>query len=341
MQYGIRRSRLVTALERVPVAGRWIRRLYDRWLARKFELAWKYFANPPSRRRFASQRCELDRAQQAIVGNLKNRGVTITSFDTVLTDRSRWDGLRRSVDEFSSSEPVREGIALYNRELALLAAQPEGSPISAERARILNKYWITLYAGDETPTIALDDPWMRFALHPRVLDVVNSYFGMWSKLIYFDLWHTVPVEAQSRRFGSQKWHRDPEDRTKVRLYLYFVDIQAASGPLQYIPGSQLGGPRWDLHAWPGPLGSLPARDEEVERRSPSSDWVTCCGPPGTLVLCDTIGLHRGGIATAGARILATWAFVTPASLHGRRFRVNWRSGSGSDDLSPAARYAIS
>lgn len=338
MQYGIRRSRIVTVLERAPVAGRWIRRLYDRWLTWKFELSWKYLANPPSRRRFARQRCALDPVQSGIVSDLKNRGVTITSFDRILPDPTRWDGLRRSVDVFSASDTVRDGIAVYKKELGLLAAQPEGSPIPLERARILNKYWITLYAGDDTPSIGLDDPWMRFALHPRVLDVVNSYLGMWSKLIYFDLWHTIPVESQARRFGSQQWHRDPEDRTKIRLYLYFVDIQTASGPLQYIPGSQLGGPRWDLHAWPGPLGSHPARDEEVERRSPSSEWVTCCGGPGTLVLCDTIGIHRGGIATAGARVLATWAFVTPASLHGRRFRVDWRPGS--DDLSPAARYAV-
>jgi len=29
------------------------------------------------------------------------------------------------------------------------------------------------------------------SLHPLVLDVVNSYLGLWSKLIYFDMWHTL------------------------------------------------------------------------------------------------------------------------------------------------------
>jgi hypothetical protein len=338
MLYGIRRSRVVMALEKVPVAGRWIRRVYDAWLTLKFELGWKVFKNPRSRRRFERQRCALDPVQSGIVGDLKNRGITITSLPTLLPDPGRWDGLRRSVDAFSTSDAVTSGIALYKRELARVREEGSQAVVSGERARILNKYWITLYAGDETPSISFADPWMRLALEPRVLDVVNSYFGMWAKLIYFDLWHTIPVDAQDRRFGSQLWHRDPEDRTKLRLYLYFIDIQTSSGPLQYIPGTQFGGPKWSLHEWPGPLGSNPAPDELIQRNAPESEWVTCCGPPGTLVICDTIGLHRGGIATAGARILATWAFVTPSSLHDRRFTVDW--SSGPNDLSEAARYAL-
>jgi hypothetical protein len=39
--------------------------------------------------------------------------------------------------------------------------------------------------------IMADNPLLNLALHPLVLDVVNSYLGLWSKLIYFDMWHTL------------------------------------------------------------------------------------------------------------------------------------------------------
>ena len=108
--------------------------------------------------------------------------------------------------------------------------------ITPQQADILNRYWVTLYPEDVTPLVPSTDPWMGLALDPRVLDVVNAYFGLWSKLIYFDVWHSVQVPAERARFGAQRWHRDPEDRKKIRIYLYFSEVDTGSGPLQYIPG---------------------------------------------------------------------------------------------------------
>ena len=78
-------------------------------------------------------------------------------------------------------------------------------------------------------------------------------------------------------------------------------------------------------------------EDEVERRFPASQWITCTGSPGTMIFCDTFGIHRGGVSTTGARVLATWAFVTPASLHGHRFRVD-RSSLNSPTA--PARFAL-
>jgi hypothetical protein len=331
MKFGIRRAPLVEVLERWPVIGPGVGALYNRWLSLRYHFAWSFGSNPRSRSRFRRHRPHLSPVQQGILGELKSRGVALTSFDALIGKSANWDRLLGSVKAFAESTEVREGVQAYNRELERASA---GLPHSS-----LDKYWMTLYPIDATPTVRLDDEWLRFALDPSVLDVVNSYFGLWAKLIYFDLWHTIPVRQQAMRFGSQKWHRDPEDRIKLRLYLYFADVNESAGPLQYAPGSHLGGPLEGVLPWRGPFGKTTPPQEEFERRIPASTWVTCTGRAGTLVLCDTIGLHRGGVSTDSARVLATWAFVTPASLHKHRFRVDW--SSPGPDLTEEARFAIS
>jgi hypothetical protein len=337
MKYEAPRSRLKTVLGRVPALSRASHRLDEEWLNLKYSLYWNFLKNPSSRRRFQASAPKLDAVQRSIVEDLKSRGIAITSFEALLGDAARWARLSRSVDAFAGSERVRRGIENYRHALEeeRKTAAGEGE---VERTRTLYQYWVTLFPGDHTPLLPLEDEWLRLGIEPRVLDVVNSYFGLWSKLVYFDLWHTIPVGEHASRIGSQNWHRDPEDRMKLRLYLYFRDVAVDAGPLQYMPGSQLGGPNWTDFPWPGPLGSHLPPQEELEHRIPADRWVTCVGSRGTLVFCDTIGLHRGGVAAGSGRVLATWAFVTPASLYPRRFRVDW--ATQREPLGEAARFAL-
>src|SRR4249919_1122196 len=47
--------------------------------------------------------------------------------------------------------------------------------------------------------IDLASPWMTCCLSDRLLNVVNAYLGMWSKLEYVDFWYATPVPADSER----------------------------------------------------------------------------------------------------------------------------------------------
>jgi hypothetical protein len=77
----------------------------------------------------------------------------------------------------------------------------------------------------------------------------------------------------------------------------------------------------------------------VEAVVPAPERILATGAAGTILFCDTSGLHRGGYATLSPRVLAQWAFVTPASVLPRRFQVDWNAAHGS--LSAAARFALS
>jgi hypothetical protein len=66
--------------------------------------------------------------------------------------------------------------------------------------------------------------------------------------------------------------------------------------------------------------------------------VTFTGPKGTLILCNTSGLHRGGFATAGPRVLATATYCSPASLKALSNRNYSTTLETTDAL---VRYAVS
>jgi Phytanoyl-CoA dioxygenase (PhyH) len=189
----------------------------------------------------------------------------------------------------------------------------------------------------EIAALTSDSPWLDLGLDDRILDVVNSYLGLWSKLYYFDLWYTLPVKANQRAAASQMWHRDPEDRKLVKVFLYFSEVDGDSGPLQYVPGSRRSGGPYS-HLWRKYYQAYPP-EGEFELEIPRSEWITGLASPGTFILVDTTGFHRGGFATKHPRLTATWTFVTPASYLVRRLRV--QQPTDQQHLSAPAAFAIS
>jgi len=67
---------------------------------------------------------------------------------------------------------------------------------------------------------------------------------------------------------------------------------------------------------------------------------TFTGPKGTMLFCNTAGLHRGGFATGKARVLATFTYDSPAALKAlslRNFRFQASNGAPLDEV---VRYAL-
>ncbi len=253
-------------------------------------------------------------------------GIAFVRYDELGLDPEEWHRLCRSAHAFGHSEKVARAIESY--------AADSVNPRSAD-AYLVKRY-------GEDPTFTSDDPLLKVGLAQPVLDTVNSYLGLWSKLIYTDLWHSIPIDV-GRRIGSQRWHRDPEDRRMIKIYLYFSDVHAGAGPMEYVPGSCTTGPGRYRDLWPWrPRGARYPPEETFDQHVAASDRLACVGSPGTLIFCDTDGFHRGGIATTGVRLVATWTFVTPATISmvsQRRFLVE-DLNAPQTPLSPAARFAI-
>jgi hypothetical protein len=164
--------------------------------------------------------------------------------------------------------------------------------------------------------LPMSSPWIRIGSSDALLDIVNTYRGLLTRLKYVDNWYTVPRPAAEKRVFSQRWHRDPEDQHCVKVFLYLSDVDAEGGPFQYILSSSSGG-RYG-HLWPWGEGARYPAPEALEERVAAEDIVTLTGPAGTLIICDTGGFHRGGFAKTRPRVLATWTYVAHDARKKRR-----------------------
>ena len=287
-----------------------------------YELHDRLLANAASRRRYDRARPALDATQERIVGQLRADGYATLPLAELVPDTSVWDNLESDAERF-----VAETAAGLEREREVGEA--------ALRRRPGKEFLVRKYSRDVE--LGLEDPWLRFGVDRRLLDIANSYLGMWSKLEYVDVWYTPPASEEERR-SSQRWHRDFNDRHLLKAFLYLVDVDEQTGPFEYVPRSAPGGELDKLWPW-RPLGeNYPPEDELAERIDGRA--VSFTAPKGTLIFCNTSGFHRGGFASGKPRVLATFTWDSPASLKAlseRNYRFASRNGA---TLTDAQRYAL-
>ena len=301
-----RADRVAKAVERRGIRATY--RLHDHVLS-----------NRKSRALFEGDRPQLDDVQRRILADVEANGYALARFDELFVDDAQWRELEAVRDRF---------VAETEADLAKGGEQV--------RVRAGKEFVVRLHSYDVR--LGLDDPWFRASASHRLLDLANTYLGMWSKLEYVDVWYSVPQPADAERISSQRWHRDYNDQHLLKVFLYLVDVDEAMGPFQYVPGSQPGGQF--AGAWPWePLGKNYPTEAELESQIPDSSIRAFTAPKGTLIFCNTAGFHRGGFSTTSPRVLATATYSSPASLASLTTRSYEFSGS-ADELDPATRFAL-
>ncbi len=263
---------------------------------------WFYMVNREPRRRWARYKssAHLDAVQQRILADLNHDGIAITHMDEL----------------FGRSDASRELLAYTDKLMADPANQQK--IVSRENAKQTEKSDIIVHLiggyGDTKPEVSLCDPLVRTSLHKKVLDVVASYLELIPLFKMCSFHSTIILPAGSRAIFSQKWHRDPDDKKLVKVFMYLSDVdEEGAGPFMYVKGSQIGG-RW-RHVFPQvpPVGSYPPA-AELEKIIPEQDRKACLGKAGTMIFCDTSGLHKGGYSTTKRRLMYAATFASRASV---------------------------
>jgi hypothetical protein len=311
-----KRTRFAARVHRVATA------LERRGIVATYELHDHLLANRAARRRFTHDPPELDAVQQGILERLGEEGYAVLPFSE-LVPGDAWSELEAEAARFVAETETE------------LARESEGGG-SGLRRRPGKEFVVRKYAYDVQ--LGLEDAWLRLGLNRRLLDVANTYLGMWAKLEYVDVWYTPPVTDEDRR-SSQRWHRDFNDRHLLKAFLYLVDVDEETGPFEYVPrtapGSELD------HLWPWrPLGDNYPPDDELAVKI-ADRAVSFIAPKGTLIFCNTSGFHRGGFARSKPRVLATVTYSSPASLASLTERNFSIRGDSADGLDPEQRYAFS
>jgi len=273
------------------------------------DFAWRYLANLTPSLMYRRMRRPLSPLQQSLLTALRRDGIVLTSIQDFFGDLRLFEELESAVwdCETKAAEELRK-------------AQMD---VGVDGGR--SKDYVVSLLG-ALPVLDPSSIFVRFALQPELMDIVNSYFGMLTKLRYYNVWHTFPTLADPK--ASQLWHRDPEDRAVLKLFVYLTDVDEEAGPLSYAPGTQARGsikiePESNLFK-EGQTYVSRSNDTQMRAILPPECWVTAVGPKGTIVLADTRGYHKGGWARERERVVYTCMFASQASTSPEVFR---RQGS--------------
>jgi hypothetical protein len=151
----------------------------------------------------------------------------------------------------------------------------------------------------------------RFALQDPILHVANAYFGMFTRLRYYNVWHTFATQTEARE--SQLWHYDREDHFILKVFVYLSDVDDGAGPFTYAAGSHLkrGLSRGPDHFVEG--GVRRSTDRQMAEVASADRWIKAIGRRGTIVFADTRGYHKGGLARTHDRLMYLCMFTSQAS----------------------------
>lgn len=196
------------------------------------------------------------------------------------------------------------------------------------------KKFLMSYHGNENSILDLDsnNPFINFYLSDPILRIVCDYLGYVPQLNYLTIEKTL-VMQESSPVHSQKWHRDPEEQKMIKVFIYLNDVNEDNGPFFYVKGSQPSSKSKFRNIAPQylPKGSYPDEVKVLDAIHPEA--IVCAkGKTGTLIFCDTAGLHRGGFAVEGERIMSTAFFPSkkwsePALLRkSKTYHLNSNSG---------------
>jgi ectoine hydroxylase-related dioxygenase (phytanoyl-CoA dioxygenase family) len=306
----------------------------SRFAARQSYRVYEESLNTESQQKLAEHKPALDPGQTKVMEGLEAQGYSIVPMAEFFpqSNGELWPTITAERDRF---------MARVEEERTKRLAKEEKRAKKGKGKKGLGKGdYIMRLLGKDQPPLGADDPWLRLGISDRVLDVVNSYFGMWSKLTYVDLWYTPPAQPGVTRVSSQRWHRDYNDDRLVKIFIYLDDVDEETGPLDYVPASTLGGEYSNEWPWRPVSNDLYPPQDEFEERIPKSAQVALTGPAGAMAFCNTSGFHRGGYVTgAKPRVMAVYNYSSPASLAALTLR-NFTPEVSRDGLSEQAAFAL-
>lgn len=271
---------------------------------------WFYFLNREPRALYKAHPAHLDDVQTALIAELKAKGIAQTSLEELLPGTDLLPRLQ------SYAEQQLEHAA--QAEVKAFLVDPRNKPAVAE----------------------LHDPLVQAALNDRILAVVNGYADMFMQLHDFRLNKTKIMPANAPAEHSQNWHRDSPDVKICKVFIYLTDVDETSGPFMYYPESHYHGKHHGLFPQTRPSGSYPDL-KEAENKISKKDVKVCTGKAGTVIFCDTAGLHRGGYSTEKSRTMITIAYFSKGNTSIRKhYYLPEQYSEQKNMLSPAAQFAL-
>ncbi len=273
---------------------------------------WFFYLNKKARQQFFASMPVLDSVSARIVSELRFKGIALTHLSELFPERP---------------------------ELLLLLQVEMQQQRDSYAGKTETSQAFLSYLWDFIPELDVDDAFIQLSLHERILDIVNSYMQMWSRFYLFTLNVTHPVGPDATATTSQLWHRDADDKKICKMFLYLNDVDHESGPFVYIPETAYGQKHTFLYSLPG---AVPQEGVACALVKKQIETQVCVGKAGTIIFCDTAGIHKGGYATHNERVMFTASYRSSSAYLVSRFRYGKKASDSvfRATLSPKVNYTL-
>jgi hypothetical protein len=180
-----------------------------------------------------------------------------------------------------------------------------------------DRTWVGPYGADHRVygLERLSPVYDRFYRDRRLFELAEAYWGA-SVVNGFVSAGRLEAGVSNEGSGAQTWHKDGVTQ-QFKAILYLDDVGPDNGPFQYVRNTALtrevvrhifrSGGQFRQLRWND------AQIAAIERTAPGS-VVTCCGPAGTLVIANTLGIHRGAPIAQGRRYALTNYYFAKSTL---------------------------
>lgn len=257
------------------------------------DFKWRYVDNLSPWLAFSLHRPKLDDERARVVSDLERDGIAITSLDRIFANDQPLHALETTIAQM---EERQQSAVKAAREAA-------GAEPTAHKSY--------LYSFLPRPvTLPSNHGFVTFARSRPLQEIADVYFGMRTDLRQVNVWYNFATRHAPS--ASQFWHRDREDRSILKVFVYLDEVTEDRGPLTYAPGTHRSQGR-DPVSFREPGHKNPrSTDDQMSAVVTTSQWRTAIGPKGTVVFADTSGFHKGGDVSVGERHVFVCMFTSPA-----------------------------
>lgn len=287
-----------------------MKRLY--YTIRNNRIIYLNIVNSQQRKELKSFDIRINNTQKKVLNNLNSNGISVINFADL------FDG------------------GLLN-EMSQWIVDNEKNLTTKHKKKFLLSYFGTT---DRELLLDMTNPFVQFYLSKEILEITSVYLGYIPQLFEVYVEKTIPVGLENPTY-SQNWHRDPEEKRTLKVFIYLSDVTDDAGPFTYVMGSAPTGSGKYKNLFPQklPHGSYPS-EVDVSSKIGLTNLLTATGIKGSIIFCDTSGLHRGGYAKSQHRIMATGFYPSKHYSEGSRFSVKKLDNISRTLISPLARKVL-
>jgi hypothetical protein len=224
------------------------------------------------------------------------------------------DGLAKVSWEELFHKNLKESVLFTNLSETAAALSDRAPVIEGQGAKTSPKDAYSVrdrdYFGHPNPYL------LSFALSRQVFKIVQMYLGPDAYFYNAEQWLHFSSEDFDR-VSAQLWHRDPEGKKILKVFVMMQDVSPACGPTEMILGSQRTGSRKSLARFS--YNQVEMRQDEVESMINNSDATVAAatGKIGDICFIDTSCIHRGGYGREN-RLLSSFCFLPKKMSYLRR-----------------------